>query len=346
MRGWLALSIAVLVSGCSSAGQDETTPDGVTVVTDPRDTAYLSNATAGSHVHDYWDGRDRAPVLDQQSNDFTVQYSGDRAPVQTFRPADGDIVPQGTAFVEGTLSWTEDDTPDPLFPPAFTHIELWVKTSQDAEARFAANMTNGGAFRFATTNEQDDPPHYVLSLREFVAMARNPGAEETRFSGSFHLTAEAVRGHPLVVFPPHPDPWQGRTELPLNAFDMNVDAHVSAVVTAFCMGGCANVRFGPYDNVTVPFDASVVEVQVRAGPGSAPIGFTLQAHGADARSWHAVPAASSTSASWTFRMEVGPGQGDSPYASQSLWEFWVQMDTPEGQGAWKGAFNVTATALR
>lgn len=344
---WFALAVLVslLLGGCSEDAPEGEATDQPSVITDPRDTSYLANATPGSHIHDYWQGRDRVPVLDDETGGGTIQYTGDHGRMASFQPPDGQIVPQGAAVIEGTLSWVEEEGPA-LLPNEYTHVELWVKTARDAKSHFAARPDNGGSFAFNTTNEEDDPPHYVLSLWEFDLIVWNEGGEQTTFTGTFHLVVEAVRGHPLVAFPPHPDPWHGQTELGLAQHDVTVDAHVSLVVTAFCSGGCADFRFGPGPNLTVPYDASAVEVTVTTDAGAPPVPFAMEAHGADTRAMQAVPAASSSPGSYRFRMEVGPSQGDSPYASQSLWEFRVHMDTPMGQGAWKGTYHVTATAYR
>src|SRR5688572_16284316 len=110
MRAGVAWLVAALLlasfalAGCSSSpgGADDDAP-GPDVVTDPRD---LTAGTApGSHVHDYWQGRDQVEVVKADSGGGSVSYGGDHGIVASFVPPDGNIVPQGTGVIEATLDW-------------------------------------------------------------------------------------------------------------------------------------------------------------------------------------------------------------------------------------------------
>ena len=345
MRWAAALVPFLVLAGCASpsdGGADASEP---TVVTDPRD---LAGGTApGSHVHDYWQGRDRVTVLEDDAGPYSVRYSGsDNGSIATFQPPDGSIVPQGAGVIEGTLSWTLSD---PLLPgdeSDFTRLELWVRTASDGEAWPVQTVENGVPFRFNVTSEQDDPPHYTLSLWEFKVVAFKDGADGVTFSGTLHLQAEALRTLPLAVFPPHPDPWNGTLEVALGGRDVTVDLHTGLVITYSCYGGCADLTFGPDAGKVVPFDAAAVEVTIATDSLSTPIPLDLQWHGADSRQLAAATPESESPGLRTYRLPVGPSVGDSPYASQSLWEFRVHLSTPEDQGAWAGTYHVSAKALR
>ena len=72
-----ALATALL-SGC--AGEDpaaDPAAPGPDVVTDPRDYSYLQDAAPGSHVHDYWQGRDTVRVIEARgSTNFQLAAAG------------------------------------------------------------------------------------------------------------------------------------------------------------------------------------------------------------------------------------------------------------------------------
>lgn len=334
----------MLLAGCSAdkteAPPVETAPP---EITDPLD---LLNSTNGAHAHNYWGGRTRVPVVEQESAGGTYQSASDKLEAHKFQPGDGDIVPQGAGKIEGTLSWTEGEAPVG-FENAYNAVELWVRTAIDAEPHLAVRVENGAPFSFNSTNEQDDPPHYVLSLWEFHAVVRNDGAQETAFTGSFKLHVEAVRSLPLVVFPPHPDRWAGQSEIVLTDHDIDVQMHLAAAGLQFCSNGCATYRFSPDANVVVPHDASSVEVVLTPSTTSTPVPLTLSFHGSDTRALAPVPPASSEPVgAKVFVIDLESTLGDSPYAQQSLWEFLVNLDTPTNQGAWSGSFHVAAKAIR
>lgn len=353
MHRLLLLAVACLaLAGCASTpAPAETSQEAPGVITDPRDTAYLANATPGSHVHDYWQGRDSVQVLDETTGGGCFQYAGDQGLMARFQPPDGNIVPQGTGVVEVLVDWQIDEDTGPSIPgvpgtsTAFTSMELWVKRAPDAEASLVAEVQDGVALRFNSTNQEDDPPHYVLSLWEFQVVAVNEGADSTSFCGTFHVQATAFRTLPLEVFPPHPDRWNGSSELPLRAIDVNVQLHTGLVVTYSCFNGCADITFGPDDGLVVPHDANEVLVTVTTDTASTPVPFALQVHGADTRAFADVVAETDEPFLQVFRVPAD-ARGDSPYAAQSLWEFRVHMSTPMDQGAWTGSYHVTAVALK
>jgi hypothetical protein len=344
MRATYLVIVALVLSGCASKNPEPTpVPTAPAEITDPLD---LLNSTNGAHVHNYWGGRTRITVLDQESGGGTYRSNGDLLDAHTFQPGDGDIVPQGTGRIEGVLSWTEGEAPFGI-ETEYNAVELWVKTAIDAEPRFAVRVKSGEPFSFNSTNEQDDPPHYVLSLWEFHAVVRNDGGDQTAFTGTFKLQVEAVRTLPMVVFPPHPDRWAGRTEIVLTDHDVEVQFHVAAGGFLFCGNGCARYQFSPDPNVVVPHDATSVEVVLTPSTTSAPVPLSLAFHGADTRAFSLVsPASAEPLGSRVFVIDLESTLGDSPYAEQSLWEFLVNLDTPTNDGAWTGSFHVSARALR
>lgn len=348
--GWTALVLACsLLSGCaSSPGASADAPAGPAVVTDPRDLSYLQNGTPGSHVHDYWDGRTQVTLVDETADIALTSYGGDHGPIGWFTPPDGTVVLQGTGRIEVTVSW-EDAEQDAVGQTvgqgnAYTRLELWVKRANEEEAFPVGPLEKGVPLAFNSTNEQADPPHYTLSLWEFRVVFWNDGADEVRFSGSITMKAEGFRTLPLVLFPPHLDRWNGTTQIVLREFTSTAE-ETHLVLTYACTNGCLP-WFGPDGDLVVPYDAREVQVTFTPSAQSTPVPVVLDYHGADSRSHATVAGQALAGGTLLFSIVLEPGQADSPYAFQSLWDFRVRLDTPMEQGAWKGEYHVKAVALR
>lgn len=349
--GWI-LAVALLTSllaGCtSSEGDDAPAGPPPNVVTDPLDYSYLQNATPGSHVHDYWQGRDRVTVLDvEPSGSFSASCSSCPDGMLFTRrvPDDGVIVPQGTRWVNGTFTLNAEGE------NTWTRLELWVRTAQDAEAAKWGDIESGVPFSIESTLERNDPPHYVLSLWEFSVRAFGSG-DGVRVAGATSWSVEAVRGLPLVAYPPHPDRWNGATELDLleeattSALTMYREDPVGGGQSYSCYSGCPGThRLG--DGVVVPFETGTVEVRIAYGPG-VPALLGLAVHGADTRSSTPVTGTSESPGVTLFSIELQPGMADSPYAKQSLWEFDVWMDYPNDPPlqVWSGEYTISVKALK
>jgi hypothetical protein len=343
----LALGI-LLVAGCSQPGGQEPVAERPTLVTNARD---LANGTApGSHVHDYWQGRGEMQVLDAQTGEFAYDSGRANGTLSTFRPEDGTVVLQGTGILEVTPSWelTPASPADAALGPQtdFDWMELWVQTAADAAPHPVERVENGQTLRFNSTNDQDDPPHYEVSLWRFLLVAQNPDGKDTKFSGSIRMTAKAFKTLPLPTFPPHADQWSGSLEINLLEKDQAVQAYVATPVSVSCNGGCVDDSIHPDDGRVVPFDARTVEVVVSTDATSLPVPLALRWHGADSTTFQDIAPSVDDPGRRVYTIGVGPSVGDSPYAKQSLWEFRVQLETPYGVGAWHGTFHVKATAMR
>lgn len=344
----LCLAAASVLAGCATPDGGETVTTGPIVVTDPRDYSYLQNGTSpGAHVHDYWQGRSAVTVLDHASGRFSASCSGCTEAMQVLdaRPEEGDIVPQGTAWLNVTVSWTTDDGRND-----FGDVRLLLRPADQAEAGDAGVVQNGVTRTLNTTNPQNDPPHYVLSLWRFgVAVAPKAG-DDVAFSGTMQIRVEAVRGLPLVAYPPHPDRWQGLTELPLaheeRTVDLQYQEELQGGTSTTCYGGCLG-HIGPIDGAVVPVEATQVVVTLEFEAGAIPAGVGLLYHGAD--TWAMAEAAGESSVppgTVTFRIPVTGLMPDSPYAPQSLWEFRLYLDQPTPVRAWEGTYTFTAASVK
>jgi hypothetical protein len=348
MRWMLLLALAPLaasLAGCSSGGDAEgSKDDGVRVVTDPSDYSYLQNGTdQGFHVHDYWGGQDRLSVLDQEGG-MAFLLNGGQYGERVFRPADADVIPQGTASVETTVTW-EDDRPG-----NYGRLELWVKTQNESATRLVGELQQGVALPFATTLADADLPHQQLSAWEFAIRVYTPEDQPTQPLGiptrSYELQltiyAEAVRGLELPAFPPHPDHWQGSTELPLLAQASGETQLWSEEPPAcgYCSGGIGIVD--PDNGTIVPPDAAAVEVTMTYARET-PTGLRLLYHGANSRDWLDAPIASDDGSK---RIHVIPleSNGDGPYADQTLWEFYFGFE--DGNGPYRGEWTLSARVLK
>jgi hypothetical protein len=345
MRAMRAITLAlVLLAGCAGQPEPDTTaaappPE----VTDPRDLSYLGDGTPGEHVHNYWGGSDRLVVLDAEGGPRTYQADGS-AQAGSFQPPEGSIVPQGAGLIEITADWTLSQEGLSLaFASDFDRAEVWVKTAADGEPQRIGPIEKGGTLLLNSTNEQADPPHYVLSLWRFDLLVVKDGGGMTTFSGNAHMTVTAYRTLPLPVFPPHPDRWNGAMELPLAAFDHEVRQQVSTPYAVQCQG-CLP-WFSPDVDLVVPHDATEVVIEVTPGGGSTPVPLGLRFHGADTYTWTEAVPDTTMPGPQVYRIAV-TGSGDSPYARQSLWEFWIHLATPEESGAWHGTLQVRAIAVR
>lgn len=344
---WVICMAIPVLAGCTSAPDPPAAGGTDSVITDPRDTAYLQAAEPGSHVHDYWEGRTQVTVVEDSSNIALSNCGDDHCAIGFFLPPEGTIVPQGTGRLQAVADWEDSEQSAVAqalgMGTAYTRVELWVRTAADGQALPVGTLEKGVPLTFNSTNEQDDPPHYVVSLWEFHLVFWNDGSDSTTFSGTMDLKVEAFRTLPLVAFPPHRDQWNGSLELVLHESQGRAQ-QTHAVLTYACTGGCLP-SFGPADGIVVPFDAREVVVSFIPGAGATPVPVSLDFHGADTRT-HATIQGQPLAEGVLFTIPIQAGMADSPYALQSLWEFRIRLDTPEGQGHWQGDYRVQAKALR
>lgn len=345
-KGWKALAaLALLLAGCSEAA--EPTPEGesLTIVTDPNQGR--NDPTMGAHLHDYWGSSDRKLVVDAT---VPVGY-GSAGPSSAQGPAaaaivlpdPGMVVPQGAAIVEVTLTWTP--SPELAAANQAAGTRLAIRTAADREALDQGAVSSGQTFAFASTNEQNDLPHQVLSAWEFhwvlepvVLMA---GLGAVSYQGELHVFVEAVRGLEIPLYPGHPDQWLGRTEFELFSADgearMDGDPRTGNVR---CYGGCPP-RLVPGDGIVVPIDANHVRVSLDRDLAS-PTRFGLAYHDAVSRDWVMPAPVEQTDTTRVYVIDVLDG-GDGAYARQSSWEFALFVEEPVENGYLVDSYHLVAT---
>lgn len=313
--------VAVGLAGCTDTAPAPVEPESTSVVTDPTDYSYIDNETDGSgwHVHDYWKGGDELQVLDHRKQPGGVSsYGGDKgAPIAGFHPDAGDVVPQGAASVTVTATWDADPE------SSFGTVSLYVKTAKDDEAQLIGPIEKNTPITFNSTNEANDPPHQTLSLWRFELWAApREGEDSTLLSGaSARIEAVAHKGLEIPAWPPHPDFWNGATELTLfedEGGGAGVD--VGMVATHSCISTCTLRTVRPDDGLLVPFDATRVDFLVTKEPAQ-PVALDMAFHGADAWEMQTADPAEEELTHVLWSIPVDRQRGDSPYALQSLWQF-------------------------
>lgn len=345
MRAWWSplFALAVLVAGCSDpAPAPAPAVDEPDVITDP--TMGLNQT--GAHIHDYWGQKDRLVIIGEgaepdESGLGPGFASGGPVSVRLFQPSSGHVVPQGTASVEVTFSWT--DAADGL--DSYGDAYAWVKTAGTNQTEDKGLIGNGETLVIETGLPAADLPHQLLSAWAFeLYLAPAPDTGILRFKGEVQVEVVAVRGLELPVFPPHPDAWKGATEIQL------VDATGSLAYWEDTGDGGSNgnegpVVFTPASGAIVPGDASHVAVEVTWTGGTGALHLELWAHGSESRDLKVADAVMTGDGIAQYELPIeGP---DGPYATQSQWEFTVK---PVAYGplrtAWSVDYTITATAIK
>lgn len=337
--------VTLALSGCADTPVDPGPVEPETcIVTRPGDfscEAAAQNRTDAAHLHDYWGGKDRLVVMEELVEIGTFGILSDGA--FWLRPPGDAVIPQGTAQVEVTLTWDEYE------PAIYDDPRLYVTTASQRDPVLVGPVEQGKPLAVQTTNEDNDLPHQRLSAWQFILAIRaaEPGAI-AYFQADLNIRVEAIRGLDIPLYPGHPDPWQGRTEIPLLDYRSEGFAAADgqaigpAGVGRVCANGCPFL-IGPDAGALVPGDAVVEVVLVDENTPASRLG--LMYHGADTRELTAAEPVEETDTTRTYRIPVD-GNGDGPYAKLSLWEFMAFIDGDVQDRAYAGSYTLTAKALR
>ncbi len=336
------LLLALTLSGCASGDGADETEQGYTVITDP--TLNRTSTDQGLHLHDYWNRQKTLTIADADVDAGRTWFSPDALSVATLRPEAGNVVPQGTGWVNVTVSWTADSSSLP--PNRYESPQLWVKSAADNALILRANLTESPTTVAMPVNDSmADLPHQVLSAWQFdLYLTGTPSPIYGRwlqFTGTVHFTVVADHTRNITLFAGHPDVWQGRTEFQL--FEAEGSLLYDGDPTSEnlrCYRGCPSIHV-PDDGVVVPYDADHVVVILTQTNGP-PFRLGLKLHGADSRDYTAPPAAPDTAAQHTYTVAVGDA-GDGPYAKQSQWEFAPFIEEPMEDGIIFVDYTIVAT---
>lgn len=346
-----ALLVAVTLAGClgSSPATPNARDDDPVVVEDPGNYTYVDNASfaTGGHIHDYWDGQDRIVVTEGTQSGNYVWGADEPVAVADIRGDTGEVVPQGAASVEVTVSWDLDETQSRYDQP-----QLWVKSAADNEPVFIQEVENGETVEIASNNSMNDLPHQLLSAWIFQLRASYTGTGSEvlymQWNGETTIHVEAVKGIEIPVYPAHPDQWDNRTEIQILDEDkaMLYDGNPNGGFRCYAYG-CPWPHI-PDNGTIVPFETSVLRVTITRTdevPDN-PTRVGLSYHGADTREWTRLEPTEEDDTTRVYDIPIETGMGDGWYAEQSLWEFVAYIDEPQEDGWYLGSYNIEATAFR
>lgn len=337
-----ALLFATALSGCfadDAVQPASTVPEDAILVTAENDEETLANESfmMAEHVHDYWGGKDRLVVADEERDAGATWMAPYWA--EPFVPADDVVVPQGTASVEVTLEWTDTQG-------YYTSPELWVKTAGDNDAVRIGPIASGDTLTIPTTLANADLPHQSISAWRFELRLHPSDLPTGMIYWVAHVKihAEAVRGLEIPVYPPHPDLWDGKSAI------VELDEAQENGIWIYPLGSCLNAcdfpAHHPPNGTIVPFDAKWVDITIQKS-GDSPTDLGVRYHGADTRTFQEPAPVSADGSAVTYRIELVPGMGDSPYASQSVWEFQVYVSGPVQKETVKiGSYRLMVTASK
>jgi hypothetical protein len=359
------LVLALLLAGCLGGSCDAPKAQSVTTAPTalPGENATLppgaadaseANRTLGAmpHVHDYWQGRERVTVLDQdvtvdpQTAAFWTGFSlflehnpsVGGAFVQL--PA-GNLIYEGTGRLDLTVTYTD---------PTITGLHVQYRHAGTDEFSKYLDTPSGKTVPIPITSEMTDMPHSKTSRWLFLFETSSPAAVAV---GKFHVKMDIVKMRDVALFPPHPDFWKGKTTLELLRAS---GAAKSSMTPDRLVERTLNPLEDPPgligDGKPVPMETRTLVVNVTV-KGTSPSTLAidhldLQYHGADGFHSFVRPAGKANATSsdkkqWEWDLPVAMNQTDNPYADKSAWDFRVVASyanpVPGGPPCSDGCYN-------
>lgn len=335
----LTLTVAGCIAGpAPEASQEQDWP----TIENPRNLSYATDS--GMHVHDYWDGQDHLEVMNDtkgKTHWYPALPGGEEASFSfQFRPPDGQVVPQGAAFLEVTVSW-EDREPG----TSYGRLSLRAKPANVNEMELIEeDLDHGGTVEIPLDYEEADLPHQLISNWAFEVQIHGSDDPYNRWVGSVTVQVEAHRGLELKPFPPHPDHWGDRTELPLVEETREFERYNYPLLPAYAKGNELDpVR--PPNGSLVPSDAQRVEVTVTYDNDLPAGDVILYYHGADTRYYTQLEPDETEEGAKHYVIPVNETVADTPYADASQWAFVVNAprDVDQGVTVFDGTYTLNAT---
>lgn len=330
----VAIAAVIALSGCTESAQ----PTQPSIVTSPTDYEYLNNQEPGSHVHDYWGGKQALDILEANGTRTPLNGFGFNIREYEWYPEPDMVIPQGTVEVRVTIDWTSDTE------PTHTPPELHYKTAALRNWTFADFIESGKTIVIPTNGTHNDVPHQRLSAWGFSLWYDGDGPliGWTVKSNQVHVKVEAVRGDTLPAFPAHPDQWDNRSSIDLFSWDAPSSRWM---VNGICLNACSSPA-EPLDGAIVPFDAAYVEARltVDTSRNAAHMGdLDLTYHGSDTREWTLLEPDRSEGNVHYYYIQID-GQADGPYSQETQWQFHVANDQESPN--FQGYYRIDATVHR
>lgn len=312
---------------------------GIANVTD--DGSMEGNVTLGEmpHLHDYWDGRERVTLLDEDIavDPFTGAFFTFFNVLAAKRPAvggtfvtlpDGAIVYEGTGQLELTASWQD---------PAVTGLDVTFTTPASPDWTELNPLTSGTAFAVPVTPEMCDMPHAKTTRWQFVFVPPQGAVA----MGTFHLKVDIVKMRDISKFPGHPDLFGDATEKQILDADaktaqQGVAGQITAAATADGPrwrpeGGVAPTELVPMETMELRIDVTITSATSQVGT----VGNVWLLYKTADRNWFEVAEAlegDAASGKLTYAIPVDMRQTDSPYAEASQWLFDLRVSNDAADG--------------
>lgn len=339
----LTVLAALVLAGCAQPGaepgpaganQTASSPT-VDAASAPNDDGSSKTTTVDTghmpHLHDYWQGKERVTLFDgdlePDAENLTFAtliqvgffHEAVVGGMQFFLP-DGKIVYEGTGIVELTATWSD---------PRVTGIGFVYLSPDSRDLKSGGSLPNGKAFPLEIKPEQTDMPHAKSSRWWFgFGPDQSPGA----LAGPWHLKIDIVKVGDIMLFPAHPDFWQGAHEITLLDADHHgqVDSYVKRAAQPVTQGGEFTedlVGFPkpvPMETLAVQFTVDITAATSTPGKVT---GFGLFYHGAETQQLFRCPVKPLNGTlpqtlTWTVMSTME--MTDSPYGNESQWQFLVE----------------------
>jgi len=327
----LAVALAAMLAGCAdavdpAADAPGTAAGGVKLEFEPAAGGGVADAP---HVHDYWAGRERVTLLDE---DFTVQpptalfwgaattlFLGETAFGGAFVSfPEGAIVYEGTGRMEITVTWTD---------PSITGIRFLHRHAGSGELQPWIETPNGDTVVLDVAPEMTDMPHAQASRWGFLMTASGTPAVAV---GTFSVRIDIVKMRDVAEWPAHPDLWDG--EARLTVLDAEGEAPARVALTEVADTGPWAV---PADTLPaqrlVPMEAGTLRVTVTILDRESAAGIdeirllarTANDVAFDFTDQGKPVEASDDGTTFTWERAIEMDETDNPYADASAWGFRV-----------------------
>ena len=352
MRPLLSVAAALLVltaalSGCFGS-DDAMPPSDAAAAAAARDAAMaegnLTNVSVDDgtgamdvdvghapHIHDYWTGRERVTLMDQD-----VQVDAQRAIPFTFfntfsgTPAvggtvvelpDGAIVYEGTGAMEFTVTWSD---------ATITGMGLRYRDASSTTFSEPQPLVNGEALVTEVTPVMTDMPHGQTSRWAFILAPTEAGQSMV---GAFHVKVDIVKMRDIALFPGHPELFNGASTLTLfsGAGESSQSNFATQAVTfatggSFEQPGVRSEKVVPMETLTMTANLTITDVTGGNGEVSE---VWMLFRPADSRGFYRgnLLEADAAAGIYKFAWPVEMHHADSPYATDSQWLFDVRVGT-------------------
>jgi hypothetical protein len=341
----LLLVGAAGLSGCMDNGGDAPA-EKTDAAAAPADAPVATNATvddgtaempkdlgAKPHAHDYWTGKERITLLDQdvQVDPFTAVFFSFFNVFGSHTPAvggaivqlpDGAIVFEGTGKLEFTASWSD---------PTMTGMALSYRSASGTDFSEPVALANGEALGIDVSPEMSDMPHEKTSRWMFIL---TPGSGQTMV-GAFHAKVDIVKMRDIEQFPGHPELFHGAHTLTLfeGPATSSQSSFPSRLANGLTNGFQAGEDPGVRPTAVVPMETLAMSANVTITSATASVGkvngATLIVKPANSNGFYRTTLVSSDpdNGVYQFAWLVEMSQTDSPYAKESQWAFDLRVST-------------------